>query len=353
VAIALAGAFPGAVVADMSCSLEQGLNGGTAPVAYSPHVDSYTTTTAHISAALDPGNAPTTYYFEYGRYPAGPLTRAASGSVDGCDQGDTVSTTLTGLTPGTNYELRLVTTNQYGTSTGESSFGTQSAPPPPPDVGEHPLVLLTTHSTDVSIGALVSIRARLLGHFQSAASTSGAPSLRLYYAFSPYHRWHLSAAQQPPASGRLSLSLGTKPGSDVGPTQNVRVRAQIGSSTSNTLTIYVEPQIYFNVTRADGGLSPDVIAYYSAETDAPLHGAYPRPVIYLYQGASSRGPFRRVGARRVRRTGPGSFGTTILAARFVVRDPGRHEYVTCTPRPLLADTGRPFSSSTCGRRRIS
>ena len=75
-----------------------------------------TTGRAHVSAALDPNGAETTYYFQYGRT-TGYGARTEPLTVSGADP-ITVAADLTGLRPYTRYHWRLFARNAAGRTGG-------------------------------------------------------------------------------------------------------------------------------------------------------------------------------------------------------------------------------------------
>jgi Fibronectin type III domain len=85
------------------------------------------TTTASVSAHVDPGGRPTTYEVEYGTSTAYGATTPAI-SVGG-ESGDTaVSTQLSGLQSGALYHFRVVASNEYGLSHGADTTFTTFSP---------------------------------------------------------------------------------------------------------------------------------------------------------------------------------------------------------------------------------
>ena len=88
---------------------------------------------ATVSATVDPRGNPTTYAFEYGTSPALGASTAAAVLAAG-DAPQAVSTTLTGLAPTTTYYYRVVATNSAGgpVAGAVAAFTTAAAPPPPP-----------------------------------------------------------------------------------------------------------------------------------------------------------------------------------------------------------------------------
>jgi Fibronectin type III domain len=79
-------------------------------------LDETGTTYAVVSASIDPNNAPTTYHVDYGETSAYGSSTAESPSVGTDAALHTVTTTITGLKPGTTYHFRFVATNADGTA---------------------------------------------------------------------------------------------------------------------------------------------------------------------------------------------------------------------------------------------
>jgi phosphodiesterase/alkaline phosphatase D-like protein len=99
-------------------------------------VSNVTKSGATVSAQLNPQLAPTTYRFEYGPTVGYGASTVESGPLAGDKAFHTVTTALSGLTPGTTYHVRLSATNGVGGATGsDQAFTTLSVPaisPPPP-----------------------------------------------------------------------------------------------------------------------------------------------------------------------------------------------------------------------------
>ena len=98
------------------------------PAAVTGAATAVTTTSATLNGTVDPSGRPTTWYFEYGtgtNY--GTKTPVKDG---GSGTGATaVSAAVTGLTVGRTYHVRLVATNDAGTSRGsDQTFLTAAAP---------------------------------------------------------------------------------------------------------------------------------------------------------------------------------------------------------------------------------
>ena len=86
---------------------------------------------ATLNGTVDPGGSTTTYVFQYGTSSSyghtAPATPVSAGSGTAAV---TASTVVSGLTPNTTYDVRLVATNSVGTIDG--AMETFTTPPPPP-----------------------------------------------------------------------------------------------------------------------------------------------------------------------------------------------------------------------------
>ncbi len=89
-----------------------------------------TFTEALLEATINPKGLPTTYHLEYGTDTSyGNST--AEAPIEAEESGQTVSNTITGLTPATVYHYRFVATNSVGVSEGPDRTFTTYAPSPP------------------------------------------------------------------------------------------------------------------------------------------------------------------------------------------------------------------------------
>jgi len=109
-----------------------------------------TATTAKLNGSVDPNGESTTYFFEYGTTTAyGTQTGTQPANTTGSDK---VSADISGLTPSTTYNFRIVATNPSGTTMGSNMvFTTPATPPPSPGPGPGP------GGTSVSISAKPTI----------------------------------------------------------------------------------------------------------------------------------------------------------------------------------------------------
>ncbi len=98
-----------------------------------------TPTTALLSAAINPGNGPTVYSFDYGTSSAYGLTTSVSQSIGDDESDHMVNTELSNLSPGTTYHFRAVAANFGGTTHGpDLTFTTPALPSPTPAPGPSP-----------------------------------------------------------------------------------------------------------------------------------------------------------------------------------------------------------------------
>ena len=90
-----------------------------------------------LHAWINANGAPTTYQFEYGPTAAyGSISPAVPASIGSGSAMLPVSSTLTGLAPGTTYHHRVIATSAAGQSLGpDQTFTTSAAPGPPPAGG--------------------------------------------------------------------------------------------------------------------------------------------------------------------------------------------------------------------------
>ena len=89
-----------------------------------------------VSATVNPNGSPTFYHVEYGLTAAyGQQTGAVSAGSGTSAQA--VSVTLSGLSPGTGYHVRVVAANPAGTgASSDATFTTTATGPPPPVQGQ-------------------------------------------------------------------------------------------------------------------------------------------------------------------------------------------------------------------------
>jgi hypothetical protein len=98
-----------------------------------------TATSTMLSAAINPGNGPTVYSFDYGASSAYGLSTPISQSIGNDEADHLVSSELTDLDPGTTYHFRIVAANFGGTTHGQDQiFTTPALPTPVPAPGPSP-----------------------------------------------------------------------------------------------------------------------------------------------------------------------------------------------------------------------
>jgi hypothetical protein len=89
---------------------------------------SITPTTATLNGSVDPNNADTTYFFQYGTTSLYGTNTAPTPAGSGGDPVH-VSVPIAGLAPATRYHYRIVATNRFGISRGErQTFKTKRQP---------------------------------------------------------------------------------------------------------------------------------------------------------------------------------------------------------------------------------
>jgi len=107
----------------------------SAAAASAPTVTTGAVTTVHptsvvATGTVNPGGSATTYYFEYGPSTAGGYSSRSASKSAGAGSADvSVKGTISGLSPATSYNYRLVATNAAGTTDGSGGvFNTSAAP---------------------------------------------------------------------------------------------------------------------------------------------------------------------------------------------------------------------------------
>jgi phosphodiesterase/alkaline phosphatase D-like protein len=101
-----------------------------APTAITGSVSSIGGTTATLNGTVNPNGLATTWQFDYGTTTGyGSKAPATAQSAGAGTANQSISTALTGLTPGTTYHYRLTATSNDGTTVGaDGIFTTQAAP---------------------------------------------------------------------------------------------------------------------------------------------------------------------------------------------------------------------------------
>lgn len=306
--------------------------------------------TAAVSGTLDTGGAQTTYSWiaeDHANHApeikTTPVTLpAGQGSV-------TVSGQLTGLQPGTDYDLALLASNNYGSS----NHWTYNALSTPQRVR---ITVHTNASRSVRIGdSKLQVWAHLAGEF------SRYEPVQLYVAPAPFHHWYLAnnfggrPGRYDNARTALCLDQYILYLNCRWTMQNFKLRIRDGSAYSKPLLEYAEPGISSSSVRENNGYSPWIDVRISAYVHYVHHDFHTQPV-YFYEGRSRRGPFRlrAVGHFRLRdNTKSGiEWGSAelVASARLNMRFTG-YTY-ECFRHQLLPDMGKPFLAKWCGRRTL-
>src|SRR5262249_10202721 len=110
---------------------------GGAPSFGGVAVGPVTTTTANVSATINPNGLPTTYHVEYGPTTAYGL-QTHEVSIGAGPTLQVVGAVLPGLAPNTAYHFRFVSTTSAGTTPGNDATVSTPAPPPPPEPAPQP-----------------------------------------------------------------------------------------------------------------------------------------------------------------------------------------------------------------------
>ena len=126
------------------------LNTAAAPTATTGSASSITTTSATLNATVNPNGAATTAQFQYGTTTAYGSTASVTLSPNSGASAQSVSATLTGLTPLTLYHFRISATNSLGTTNGADATFTTSETPS--------LIVTTTSDTSTNTDGLTSLR---------------------------------------------------------------------------------------------------------------------------------------------------------------------------------------------------
>jgi hypothetical protein len=317
------------------CALLGATRGGR-PSAGSVGVGPVSTNDAEFESSLTAGYEPTTFYYEYGTL-SSYGSRTSVSSVDGCENSYSPSAVATGLQSSTTYYVRMVAINEHGTSDGPvTSFTTATASPGPP-APAHPLLVLRPSSSSIEIGDPLYVTVRLLGGFDAFQP------VKVMFAPAPFHRWRVLANENPSPSGALRLTVEYPSGNPID--RNVRLRAEIGSDTSNTAEVYVNPSARLDVYRETVS-SQDV----TVGLDEYVHLArrYPHRVVFFYRRASTHDRWSLFGSRRLR-AGPREGDGKYLGTTFSFYDPSRVYVDFCFRTPIFADMGHPFQFNACGR----
>jgi hypothetical protein len=287
-----------------------------------------------LTAAINPGNLPTNYTWTVNDHLYTSSYRSAEGAIAASSNTSTVTSTVSGLKPGTTYDVSLYAENSAG------------------DVSVLQPRLVTTPSQFTMILVRPTRNAEYLGSNSANVEIvlSGeygidAP-LDLYVRPASQRRWHLSNSYHLPRAGVQTIhvpvcAFGT---ACQWQSENFKVRAVFGAEHTRAVQEYVYPQIIDDVTRERYGTSP----WLDAILEATIHrqrGRYRSQPVFFYDGPSRRGPFTRMAVSRFHRR-----AATVLIARARILDPHAGVTFGCFRHQLVPDMGTPFTARWCGRR---
>ena len=117
-----------AALVALTVALPAGAAPASAPTAITGTAQEVGPTSAVVNGTVNPGGKSTTAFFEYGSDPSN-LTKSATTSAGSGTSDITVSTRLTGLSPGTTYTYLVEATNTDGTAKGGMGTFTTLSPP--------------------------------------------------------------------------------------------------------------------------------------------------------------------------------------------------------------------------------
>lgn len=163
-----------------------------APTVTTGTATNITDTRATLSATVNPQGEETSYSFQYGTTAAyGQQTRAASAGADRTDR--TVTVELDELTPGTDYNFRVLATNATASTPGANvSFRTTGTPPAP---APRPTV-----ATGTAVAALSTATVNGTVNPQGRATT-------YYFEFGETTAYGSQTAPQSAGSGTTPVSV--------------------------------------------------------------------------------------------------------------------------------------------------
>jgi phosphodiesterase/alkaline phosphatase D-like protein len=128
-----------------------------------------TDTSAVLHGTINPNGSATTYYFQWGLTTAYGLQSDERSAGHGTS-GASVSTTASGLIPGTDYHYRLVATNGAGTTVG-ADHAFKTAGNPPPGVSTGPATQISKNSATLT-GVVSPNKQATTYYFQYGTTTA-------------------------------------------------------------------------------------------------------------------------------------------------------------------------------------
>lgn len=304
---------------------------GLAPAVAVRAATGVTPTGALLQGVVNPNGLATTYAFDYALVSVNAIATTAAAELPAGTSPQTVSARVTGLRPDSAYAVALVAENARGQAEAAGSLRT------PTEIIDLAFSHAGASRVSVGTGTAVTLTARLAGPVALYDHEFGAP------------RAHLVSRPRLPA-----LSLGGLAGTSVTadgvarflpvvPERNTRFQIRVGSRRSRWVTVFVTPatELYSARVAGDPGL---VSLSYTAggALRPPARG----PVVYFYRAAGPRGPFRRIGSARMRRS------RFLLQASLTVGAPPGAFFAACTRRRIIPTMGRAFIDYGCGRERL-
>ncbi len=293
-------------------------------------------TTATLTGTINPGGLATTYRWSYSY--DGLLAATGEQSLPAGTTPVSVRLPVSGLRPGTTYQLWLTAWNAKGTTDDQETPAEFTTP-------EHPRLRLTVRRPYFFIGQTYQVTVKASGTYNSLTS------VHLYVAKYPYRHWQKADGDTAPRYHGHSVTLEpcTTIGivACVGLERNFKIRAVLGPATSNTRRIDVLPSLLLTTQREQYGESPWVDATLSAVVHE-MKGHYPAARVFFYSASTRRGPFTRVGSARFHVAHRSGIYGTQLAALLRIRSPAAIVVRACLRRQLVSDMGAPFLARWCG-----
>lgn len=289
-----------------------------------------TSTTATVHAVVDPDGLPTSYDFNYA-LPGGAVESTAPVELAADQAPQPVSAQLTGLTPDATYTVAIVAENGAGEKAALGALHTAVEPVALTITGAN------ANPITVRAGTPVTISARVAGQLALYTREFGAPRAHLLSAPS------LSALSLAGLADTTPSASGVVRFLPVVPDRNTRFRVRIGSLRSRWIAVFVAPVVQLYSARVTGQPGLVRLAYSAGGGVRPeLRG----PVAFFYRARAPHGPFQRIGAARMHRSG------YLLQATFTAAAPPGAFFIACTRRRIIPTMGRAFRDRRCGRARL-
>jgi hypothetical protein len=343
----LVGLLPGTA---SGCLLACGPGGSggsaTLPSASAVTVGAVAATRVTLTGTVGTGGASTFWQFivDHGRGGFGAGTSPANPASA------VVTSIETSATAGTHYTVQLQVTNSVGTVTGPAASFTT---PLEPALGAG----LVANRAVVAIDSEV----KLTGTAHGANATNDV--VQLQEKAGDARRY--SYVPNPSFAGNPDYILsGNRLAYTLIPLRNARYRFRLTGryynldgggeytrrqrpSVSKPISVIVDPIATLNATQARPG-RVDATASFTVHA---LPGRYRGEPVYIYLATSRSGPFRLIGAPRLRYR-PGVHGTGSLSGTAGTSTVGGLYFRSCVRHEPLPDMGRPFTNHACGSRTL-